>query len=85
MLFFLKSIMSSDVFVVLRMRLLTEHHSDRFWTSCLEADSSPPVISTTTLVSSANLITELDGNVGEQRCIMNIGGDSAHSPEVSRC
>jgi len=63
---FIKSIISSFVFAMFRIRLLAEHHS-------------------ATVVSSANFASWWKTMVNSQRCIMTIGGDSAHSPEVSWC
>ena len=63
---FLKSGMISLVFVLFRDKLFAEHHSDSFRTSSLSANPSLPVISTTTVVSSANLMMALLGLAGLQ-------------------
>lgn len=55
-LFFLKSRMSSVVFLTFRVRLSSEHQSDSVSTSALDAVSSSPLMSPTTVV----------GWVGEQ-------------------
>jgi len=67
--------MSSFVFVVFSERLLAEHHADRLPTSSLYADSSPPEMSLTKVVSSGNLMMGM--------CTESTGVDSVHIPVLS--
>ena len=63
---FLKSTMISFVLEVLRSRLLSEHHVARCRTSSLYAVSSLLLMRPITVVSSANLMKELDPFTGLQ-------------------
>lgn len=58
--FFRKSNIISFVLVVFSVRLFTEHHYDGLLTTSLYADSSPPEISPTMVVSSTDLTMVLD-------------------------
>jgi hypothetical protein len=60
-LFRLKSMMISLVFVVFNSKLFDEHQYDSCWTSSLYSVSSPPEIRPTTVVSSANFMIRLEG------------------------
>ncbi len=60
-LILLKSMMISLDFVVFSSRLLAEHHTASSWTSSLQAVSSLPVLSLTTVVLLASLMMELEG------------------------
>ena len=68
----LKSMMISLVLDVFSWRLRAEPHADSCWTSSLYAVSSPPEMSPTTVVSSANFIMRLEGWEGEQSDVYRV-------------
>ncbi len=71
-LFLLKSTIIYFVFMVFKIKLLSLHHDDSFSTSSLYADSSPPLMSPTTVVSTANFTMELLGWVGVQSYVYRV-------------
>ncbi len=76
-------------FMVFETKLLSLHYDDSFSTSSLYTDSSPPLMSPTTVVSSTNFTMELLGWVGgwgcSHMCLEYTIGDLTHIPVESRC